>query len=401
MKRKFIIALTIILCLVSSPVFADVKEDVKNAQIKYEEYQSKVDSMTGEIVKLNSSIEEKLVSIEDNNSKIDTLNSEIETSEKLISGLREDIKEREKIKKQRVREFYKNGGSIGYIGMFISFDNFWEFINKVENTNRLIKIDREIVLGIEKDKRELDNKIIKQEDDKSEVLKLNSKVKEDMKVLETKKSEQEELLHKMKSEQDSFGKDVLEVAERELIKPQISIIESSSDINSLSSAVSQLVSIRDNQLQMDSVKEEINNIISQANGKIESLRPSSQAVISNINRGPINSTGNAIVDYAYKFLGRSYVWGAVGPDVFDCSGLTSYVYRNAANLEISRTTYTQINVGTPVSQRDLQPGDLVFTFNNEHVGIYVGGGMYINATMPGDTVRVTPVTNFYAARRIL
>ena len=95
------------------------------------------------------------------------------------------------------------------------------------------------------------------------------------------------------------------------------------------------------------------------------------------------------------------MWGAVGPDTFDCSGFTSYVYRHCAGIEITRTTYTQINVGVPVSYNNMQPGDLVFTYDNEHVGIYVGSVMYINATYPGSTIRVTPVTNFYAARRIL
>ena len=61
------------------------------------------------------------------------------------------------------------------------------------------------------------------------------------------------------------------------------------------------------------------------------------------------------------------MWGAVGPDTFDCLGFTSYVYRHCAGIEITRTTYTQINVGVPVSYNNMQPGDLVFTYDNEHV----------------------------------
>ena len=64
------------------------------------------------------------------------------------------------------------------------------------------------------------------------------------------------------------------------------------------------------------------------------------------------------------------------------------MYRHCAGIEITRTTYTQINVGVPVSYNNMQPGDLVFTYDNEHVGIYVGSGMYINATYPGSTIRV-------------
>ena len=402
MKNKRLIALITILCL-SSPisVLADVNEDVKNAQEKYQEYQAKVDDVTGKVIKLNGVIEEHLSSIEENNGKIVDLNNEIKTSESLIEDLKKDIKDREKIKKKRVREFYKSGGSLSYVGVLLDFDDFWDFLVKLENTNRLISIDKNVISGIEEDRKKVKDKIEGIESNKSSIVELNNKVKEDTRLLEINKKEQEGLLNKVKEEQDKFGKDVLEVAERELIKPQVDVINSSDDIGSLSSAVSQLNAVNNNQLQTDVVKSEVNSLISTANEKIESLRPKYNATISDISRGSVGSTGNAIVDYAYQFLGRNYVWGAVGPDVFDCSGLTSYVYRNAANLEISRTTYTQINIGKEVSQNELQPGDLVFTYNNEHVGIYVGGGQYINATYPGSTVRVTPITNFYAARRIL
>lgn len=108
-----------------------------------------------------------------------------------------------------------------------------------------------------------------------------------------------------------------------------------------------------------------------------------------------------VISEAYKHLGKPYVWGAAGPDSFDCSGFTQYVYKVAVGIDITRTTYTQINVGTPVSYNQLKVGDLVFAYNNEHVGIYVGNGQYINAPQPGDVVKVSKITNFYAARRVL
>ncbi|MPM03131.1 hypothetical protein SDC9_49391 [bioreactor metagenome] len=77
------------------------------------------------------------------------------------------------------------------------------------------------------------------------------------------------------------------------------------------------------------------------------------------------------------------------------------MYRNAAGTEITRTTYSQLGVGTPVSYSELQPGDLVFTYGSDHVGIYVGGGQYIHAPYEGENVKVSPITGFYAARRVL
>ena len=79
--------------------------------------------------------------------------------------------------------------------------------------------------------------------------------------------------------------------------------------------------------------------------------------------GSVPSAGNAqaILNEAYAQLGKPYVYGATGSANFDCSGFTQYVYENAAGVDISRTTYSQINEGQAVSQDQLKPGDLVFT----------------------------------------
>jgi len=81
----------------------------------------------------------------------------------------------------------------------------------------------------------------------------------------------------------------------------------------------------------------------------------------------------AVVDLAYKQLGKKYVWGAEGPNSFDCSGLTSYVYRNALGKVIPRTSSAQSKYGQYVSKSELQPGDLIFSGSKgkvSHVGIY-------------------------------
>ncbi len=119
-----------------------------------------------------------------------------------------------------------------------------------------------------------------------------------------------------------------------------------------------------------------------------------------ISRGSV-SKGNEVVNYAYKFLGKPYVYGASGPNSFDCSGLTQYVY-NKFGVGLSRTTYTQVNQGKKVDRSNLQPGDLVF-FNTEgsisHVGIYVGGGDFIHAPRTGKPVMISSLSDGYYSGR--
>lgn len=125
------------------------------------------------------------------------------------------------------------------------------------------------------------------------------------------------------------------------------------------------------------------------------------ALLLNVGNVKAAPTGQDIVNYAMKFRGTPYVWGGKDPSGFDCSGLVYYVYKNAAGIELPGNTYGQITKGTPVSQSNLQPGDLVFTDNVEHVGIYVGNGQMIHAPQSGDVVKVSDIWNFYAGRRII
>ncbi|EST31488.1 hypothetical protein M878_16600 [Streptomyces roseochromogenus subsp. oscitans DS 12.976] len=104
-----------------------------------------------------------------------------------------------------------------------------------------------------------------------------------------------------------------------------------------------------------------------------------------------NARAAAAISYAYAKLGSPYVWGAAGPNAFDCSGLVQAAYRSAG-ISLPRTTYAQIDVGQRVSRSELQPGDLVFFYSGvSHVGIYVGNGQIIHAPNPSAPVRLAPV----------
>ncbi|MCX5092317.1 NlpC/P60 family protein [Streptomyces sp. NBC_00365] len=127
--------------------------------------------------------------------------------------------------------------------------------------------------------------------------------------------------------------------------------------------------------------------------------------------GPVSSPGSVAapnsraaeaVAYAYGKLGSPYVWGATGPDAFDCSGLAQAAYR-AAGISLPRTTYAQINAGRRISRSELLPGDLVFFYSGiSHVGIYVGNGQMIHAPNPSAPVRLAPVDEmpFAGATRV-
>lgn len=93
--------------------------------------------------------------------------------------------------------------------------------------------------------------------------------------------------------------------------------------------------------------------------------------------GPSNASG--VVAIAMQYVGLPYVYGASGPNAFDCSGLVQYVYAQAG-ISLPRTSYAQGAAGVHVSAAEAQPGDIVYY--GGHVGIYAGNGMMIDAGTP-------------------
>ncbi|WP_405397550.1 NlpC/P60 family protein [Streptomyces microflavus] len=103
--------------------------------------------------------------------------------------------------------------------------------------------------------------------------------------------------------------------------------------------------------------------------------------------GSYAAKAEKVLAFARAQIGKPYVWGAAGPSSYDCSGLTQAAWREAG-VTLPRTTWDQVEVGTRVATSDLQPGDLVFFYDDiSHVGIYKGDGMMIHAPKPGANVR--------------
>ena len=120
----------------------------------------------------------------------------------------------------------------------------------------------------------------------------------------------------------------------------------------------------------------------------------------------------AVINLARKQIGKPYVWGAEGPNSFDCSGLVYYVYKNAANITLPRSSSSQYGSGVAVKKSNLKEGDLIFsstdgTGNITHVSIYSGNGKMIHAPRSGKNVEEISMSTTYwsnayvGARRIL
>ncbi len=108
---------------------------------------------------------------------------------------------------------------------------------------------------------------------------------------------------------------------------------------------------------------------------------------------PTNAPRSEVVKIALSKLGSPYRWAASGPDAFDCSGFTMWVYARVG-VSLPHSSRAQIGYGQRVSKADLKPGDLVFFGRStiHHVGIYIGGGDYVHSPNTGDVVKVSSLS---------
>lgn len=103
-----------------------------------------------------------------------------------------------------------------------------------------------------------------------------------------------------------------------------------------------------------------------------------------------DTVGAQALRWALSRVGDPYVWAAAGPNEFDCSGLTMWAYAQVG-ISLEHFTGWQWNEGMHVSRDQLQPGDLLFFFNLDHVGMYVGGDLMVDAPTQGQDVQVQPI----------
>ena len=134
---------------------------------------------------------------------------------------------------------------------------------------------------------------------------------------------------------------------------------------------------------------------------IETLNNNKRKLKPSANRGSSrnSSLGENIVSTAKKYIGTPYSYGTSSSKSFDCSGFTHYIYKKH-DISVPRSSADQAGVGSEVSKKDLQTGDLVIFSNTyksgpSHAGIYIGNGNFIHASSAGGGVMISNLNSGY------
>ena len=386
-------------------VFNEV--NIIDSREKSGDIEKRIQDIENKIYNLNIQIEPLQLVLERNKKEIENITMITNNTKKEIEQYKKEINELDLSLGKRVKALYVSGNlELEYLSFVFESESTSDFFTRVQAVSKIVEKDKLALKNTNQKKEELVIKINSLEDKKNEINKLNRDAEDILSKLEVTKKEQEIFMNQVKTARSNYDLEYVSELERNAVSVQFNVIDNSnSSLEEILGAIYQLTSIRNNQIKSPIVREEVNEEIKKAKVvakrmgvESDNMIESNEMVSSKISYTSKKSL--KVINEAYKYIGKDYVWGATGPDNFDCSGFTQYVYKQAIDIDVSRTTYTQMEAGFKVSQEELKPGDLVFP-REGHVGIYVGNGQMIHAPHVGDVIKVGPVFGFYESRRII
>ncbi|CAI3271002.1 C40 family peptidase [Enterococcus cecorum] len=368
----------------------DSQIEQKNSEIndlksKQSEAQSQIDSLESSINKINKKADELL-------KEQSTLREETVQLQKDIEVLTERIAKREEAIRNQARDVQVNNQSSVYVKALLDATSFTDALGRLKAMTTIVNANNDLVNQQKADKKAVEDKKAENEAKQEEIAKNQATLEEQKGTLEAKQADLNVLKASLAEQQATKESEKQALAEQKAAyeAEQKRVREQQAQAAAVQQAAQQAQA---------SVSTSTNNASSSSSSSNAS---SSNAGVSNVvipsTPAPAPSgNGSAIVAEAYKHIGKPYVWGAKGPNTFDCSGFTRYVYLQVTGRDIGGWTVPQEGAGAIIPVSQAQPGDLYFwgsRGSSYHVAIALGGGSYIHAPQPGESVKVGSVAYF-------
>ena len=353
------------------------------------------------------------------------LANRVKTQDEIVA-LQEDIAElqvviaqREEQLDEQARSVQVNGSNENYLNFIVASESFTDLVSRIDVVSKMVSANKELVEQQVADQKAVEDKKNKTEDNLNEINAMAMELEQLKGDLQVKRIEQESAVAALAAEKATAESDREMFLAQKEEADQRAAAEAASIAAAEAAAATVAATIAQESSEESSAAASSVDIASSTVASSESAAPAqtvaaapvvesapvvsapvaaapaapvvnTPVVAAPVVTAPVLSapTGD-VVFIAAKYIGVPYVWGGKTPSGFDCSGFTSYVFREAYGIEIGGYTVPQENSGTQIAVSAAQAGDLIFWGSRGatyHVAIYVGGGQYIHAPAPGQTV---------------
>ncbi|MCL6625120.1 MAG: C40 family peptidase [Alicyclobacillus shizuokensis] len=407
LRKQLMVSLSGALVAVSALVPQVKADSLSDKQQRLNQLQSQADQVSSEIARQRAKANAIQSKIDDYQAHIDSMNQQIEASQRQVDEIRSKIdrlmdqmaqnQKQLTEDKRKLREMLRAAyeyGQVPYLEVLFKATSWDDLLTRLQALSQVSRSEKQLadrVAALQVQLRE------QQRDQEASFRQLKTKVQRLQELRDQNlalQSEQKQALSIV-----SRGLDLQELR-RVQLQNQIGMTQD--EIQELKQEAQRSAAQASAASASASTSTSTNSGSSASGGSSQTPAPASTTLRS--------GNGSDIATYAASFVGHPYVWGAAGPNSFDCSGLVMYVY-NRFGISLPHSSYAQFGMGTPVAKSDLQAGDLVFFSTDgggaSHVGIYLGNGEMVSAQSQRSGVKEAYIFSGYwansyiGARRIV
>ncbi|WP_287852887.1 NlpC/P60 family protein [Enterococcus sp.] len=374
----------------------DSQIEQKNSEIndlksKQSEAQDQIDRLETSINKINKKADELL-------KEQSTLREETVQLQKDIEVLTERIAKREEAIRNQARDVQVNNQSSVYVKALLDATSFTDALGRLKAMTTIVNANNDLANQQKADKKAVEDKKAENEAKQEEIAKNQATLEEQKGTLEAKQADLNVLKASLAEQQATKESEKQALAEQKAAfeAEQKRVREQQAQAAAVQQAAQQAQASASTSSNAAASTNNASSSSSSSNASSSNAGVSNVVIPSTPAPAP-SGNGSAIVAEAYKHIGKPYVWGAKGPNTFDCSGFTRYVYLQVTGRDIGGWTVPQEGAGTIIPVSQAQPGDLYFwgsRGSSYHVAIALGGGSYIHAPQPGESVKVGSVAYF-------
>jgi cell wall-associated NlpC family hydrolase len=387
MKRKFKYLASVAVMgamMQTTPTFASpidshvTKEQINATQGQINDFETKIQKLDNQITVAMDKSQKLNDKIKAEQGKIEATKAEIEKAKKALDA-------HKMVYSERLKSIQSDGQQpiVTYAELLFSSKDISDFLTRFTAISEIIQSDTDLLNGLNEKEQALKDAGDKLHNELDNLKKSQAELASEQKKIEADKQEVVKELAKAKNNLHNQQAQLAQQQAQEKAQQEALLAQQRAQ---------QQAQARQRALLAQQQQ--------QAHKQSSASKPTVSASASSLSNA---DKANKVIAYAEQFLGTPYVWGGTSPSGFDCSGFMQYVFRSVG-VDLPRVAADQQNVGTRISPDQVQPGDLVFKGDPAyHVGMYIGGGKWIQSPETGDVVKISNYNpaSFSSAARVL